>query len=84
MRSFLALTSLVLMTAGPTAAQTQDKNIIYKQVTEIEMKGAGVLAQAETPSGAFVSSPQRPTFNPMIKLRSDFDAEVDWSIDDIR
>jgi hypothetical protein len=84
MKTLISIASLFLITAAPAAAQSQDNEVIYKQITEIDMTGVGVSATVEKPSGALVSQPRRPSFNPMIKLRADFDAEMDRSVDEVR
>ena len=84
MRIFLSLTSLFLATATPAAAQSQDRDVIYKQITEIDMTGVSVSATLEGPNGALINQPIRPKFNPLIKLRKNFDAEMERSVDEVR
>ena len=84
MRIFLSLTSLFLATATPAAAQSQDRDVIYKQITEIDMTGLNINATIEGPDGVLINQPTRLKFNPLIKLRKDFDAEMEQSVDEVR
>jgi hypothetical protein len=84
MRTLISIASLFLLTTAPAAAQSQDNEVIYRQITEIDMTGVNVSATLEGPNGALINQPTRPEFNPMIKLRKDFDAEMERSVDEVR
>ena len=84
MRSVLPLTSLFLITAGPAAAQSQNQDITYQKVTTIDMGDLNVSATVQGPDSVLVNQRPKPQFNPMIKLRKDFDDEMTWSVDAVR
>ena len=71
-------------TTGTAVAQSDDKRTVYKPITEIDMGETDVNATVVKPVGVMVTENRRLQFNPMIKLRKDFDAEVDLSVDAVR
>ena len=81
----LSLATLVFVTtAGPALAQSEKDNVIYKDVTELDMSELNIEATVVKPPIGVVNETRRPRFNPMIKLRKDFDVEVDQSIQMVR
>lgn len=56
----------------------------YKTVTEIDLEGANVRAGIEGPTGEFVVEPSRGAFNPLIRLRVNFNDEVSASVNTVR
>lgn len=90
--SRVALLSLGLLalSTGTARAQEDDsidtnsgRKIIYKQRTEIDFEGVNVDAELVKPQGALLLDRKRASFNPLIKLRSDFNTEMSESVDDI-
>jgi hypothetical protein len=84
MRGAICVASIFLIAASPALAQSQDSDVIYKQVTEIDMGGVNVSATIVGPDGALINQRPKPQFNPMIKLRKDFDSEMERSVDEVR
>ena len=84
MRTLLSLSSLFLISAGTAAAQSQDRDITYQKVTTIDMGDLNVSANVQGPDGVLVNQRPKPQFNPMIKIRKDFDDEMSWSVDAVR
>ena len=59
-------------------------NVVYAKRTELDFVEINVSATVEKPSGALVAGSMRGVFGPMIDLRSNFNAEMKASIDDVR
>lgn len=83
--------SLLLMLAlGSTAFAQQDDTtedgtrIRYKAVTEIEIEGLEIEGQLVGPSHGYVVVRKRASFNPLITLRTDFNAEMSSSVAEIK
>lgn len=57
---------------------------VIPAVTEIDFGTVDVKAGVEGPDGVAVTEPPRPKFNPLIRLRSDFDREIALSLSEIR
>ena len=57
---------------------------IYKERTEIDFEGVEVAGELVKPQGSLVLDRKRAQFNSMVKLRTNFDDEIDYSIDEIK
>ena len=64
--------------------EKKDREVIYKQRTEIDFEGVEVQGQLVKPQGALLLQRRSAHFNPLIKLRTDFDDEIDKSVDEIK
>ena len=62
----------------------EDRQVIYKQRTEIDFEGIEVQGQLIKPQGALLLDRRSATFNPLIKLRTDFDDEMNQSVNEIK
>lgn len=81
-RSLLLTAALVF---SPAFAQDEDEQkVVYKSRTEIDFEGVEVDGELVKPQGALLLDRKRANFNPLIKLRTDFDDEMDKSVDEIK
>lgn len=82
--------ALVLATvATPTVAFAEDvdeegRKVTYKQKTEIDFEGLDVSGELQKPAGSLVLDRKKATFNPLIKLRAEFNAEMRASVDEVK
>ncbi|MEN9785741.1 MAG: hypothetical protein RLZZ299_1005 [Pseudomonadota bacterium] len=93
MRRILARSSLVLLIAGVGAAPAfaaddegggdADK-VVYKQKTEIDFEGLDVSGELVKPQSALVLDRKKASFNPLIKLREDFNPEMEQSVEAVK
>ncbi|MBM4364874.1 MAG: hypothetical protein FJ102_01565 [Deltaproteobacteria bacterium] len=83
----LALAS-VLVYAPAALAQDEggdeDRKVVYKQKTEIDFEGLDVSGELVKPQSALVLDRKKAQFNPLIKLRYDFNSEMEQSIDEVK
>ncbi len=80
--------------ALPAAALAQDdttpgtddsgQKVLYKKKTEIDFEGLDVSGELVKPSGMLLLDRKRAAFNPLIKIRSDFNEEMAASVDEIK
>lgn len=74
--------------SGAAMAQDEegagDRKVQYKQKTEIDFEGLDVNGELVKPSGAMVLDRKKASFNPLIKLRADFNPEMEQSIDEVK
>jgi hypothetical protein len=94
MRSFLTrsivLTAFGLGFAGAALAQDEggdaeaDRKVTYKQKTEIDFEDLDVSGELVKPQGVLVLDRKKANFNPLIKLRENFNAEMEQSVDDVK
>jgi len=71
------LTSLVF-------AQEEDRTVTYKKKTEIDFEGVDISGELVKPQGALLLDRKRASFNPLIKLRADFNPEISNSVTEIK
>jgi len=85
-RATLAIFTLASLSsfAAPVYAQDDDRKVTYKKRTEIDFEGVEVTGEMVKPQGALLLDRKRGSFNPLIKLRSDFNDEMDKSVDQIK
>tara|TARA_B100000530_G_scaffold273558_1_gene186309 strand:+ start:1327 stop:1575 length:249 start_codon:yes stop_codon:yes gene_type:complete len=65
-------------------SKEEEPKVIYKERTEIDFEGVEVAGELVRPQGSLVLERKRAQFNSMIKLRTDFDDEMDKSVDEIK
>jgi hypothetical protein len=85
--SRLLLVAAVGAYSGVALAQDEEadgRKVTYKQKTEIDFEGLDVNGELVKPSGAMVLDRKKASFNPLIKLRSDFNPEMEQSIDEVK
>jgi len=77
---------LLLLSGVAYADDTKEEEpkVIYKERTEIDFEGVEVSGELVRPQGSLVLERKRAQFNSMIKLRTDFDDEMDKSVDEIK
>jgi len=81
--SLLALSFLLGVAAAPAMAQ-EDRKIVYKKRTEIDFEDVSVEGELKKPHGAYLLDRRRGNFNPLIKIRTDFNEEIYRSVDEVR
>ncbi|MCB9793282.1 MAG: hypothetical protein H6741_11200 [Alphaproteobacteria bacterium] len=73
------------LTAGSAYAQDDsERKIQYKSRTEIDFEGVEVAGELVKPQGALLLDRKRANFNPLIKLRQDFNEEMDQSVNQVK
>jgi len=76
---------LFMLSGVAYADETEEEpKVIYKERTEIDFEGVEVAGELVRPQGSLVLERKRAKFNPMVKLRTEFDDEIDWSVDEVK
>ncbi len=83
-RTFVATLLATSFVAAPSMAQEDDRKVTYKARTEIDFEGVEVAGELVKPQGALLLDRKRGNFNPLIKLRADFNDEMDRSVDQVK
>ena len=79
------LTMLLFMTVPAYADETEaEPKVVYKQRTEIDFEGLEIDGTLVKPQGTLLLERQGAHFNPLIKLRRDFDDEMDKTVNEIK
>jgi hypothetical protein len=64
--------------------QETDRAVEYKKKTEIDFEELDVTGELVKPQGALLLDRKRASFNPLIRLRSDFNVEMSNSVTEIK
>lgn len=87
---FLSLVSLLALSPAAFAQDDEgggddaDRKVKYKEKTEIDFEGLDVNGELVKPQGSLLSERKRASFNPLIRLRTDFNQEMAESVDEIK
>ncbi len=86
-----SLASLFLALLATPAAFAQDepsddsgKKVLYKQKTEIDFEDLSVDGELKKPHGQYVLDKRQAAFNPLIKMRQDFNPEMYESVNEVK
>jgi hypothetical protein len=85
----IALIAMGALFAVPAFAQEEvdtesGRNIKYKERTEIDFEGVDVTGELVKPQGSLLLDRRKANFNPLIKLRENFNDEMKQSVDEIK
>jgi len=82
----LLIFSLALLPGHASAGDDdeEDRKVVYKQKTEIDFEGLEVEGVLQKPQSALVLERKKANFNPLIKLRTDWNAEIDHSTNEVK
>ncbi len=88
MRSILFVAGLTLSGAafaqeGGEIDPESGRQIKYKERTEIDFEGVDVTGELVKPQGQLLLDRRKAEFNPLIKLRTDFNEEMKASVNEI-
>jgi hypothetical protein len=76
---------LLLLSGVAYADEGKDEpKVIYKEKTEIDFESVEVQGELVKPQGSLLLERKHAKFNPMIKLRTDFDDFMDESVDEVK
>jgi len=77
---------IIFLLSGVAYADDKEEEpkVVYKQRTEIDFEGVEIEGELVKPQGSLVLDRRHAKFNPMIKLRTDFDDEMDKSVQEVK
>ncbi len=77
--------ALSLGVALPAMAQDEDDaSVRYKKKTEIDFEDISVDGELKKPHGAYLLDKRQSSFNPLIKMKTEFNKEMIESVNQIR
>jgi len=79
-----AILSMTLLPGHAWAGDDLDDRVVYKQKTEIDFEDLEIEAVLQKPQSALILERKKANFNPLIKLRTDWQDEMDQSIDEMK
>jgi len=76
--------TLWLVLASLAFASDDEKKVIYKSMTEIDFEDLEIEGALQRPQSALVLERKKANFNPLIKLRVNFNEEIEESVQEVR
>lgn len=76
--------TLWLVLASLAFASDDEKKVIYKSMTEIDFEDLEIEGILQRPQSALVLERKKASFNPLIKLRTNFNEEIEESAQEVR
>ena len=80
----MMLLLLVMTALADDSDANSDRKVVYRQKTEIDFEGLDVEATLVKPQGSLVIERKKASFNPLIKVRENWQQEIDQSTDEIK
>ena len=80
MRTFVLILSLLFPFPANAQERGDNERIIYKQRTEIDFEGVDIQGELVKPQGTLLLDRRSAAFNPLIKLRENWNLEIKESI----
>ena len=74
----------LLLTLLTLAQEVEEPKVIYKKKTEIDFEALELEGELVKPQGNLILERKRANFNPLIRLKQDFNAEIKQSVGDIQ
>ena len=62
----------------------EDRQVVYKQKTEIDFEDLEIEGVLQKPQSALVLERKKANFNPLIKLRTDWQDKMEESVDEVK
>jgi hypothetical protein len=78
------ITAIGIFSGAAFAQDDSDRRVQYKAKTEIDFEGLDVAGELVKPAGALLLDRKKASFNPLIRLRTDFNEEMKESVDQIK
>jgi hypothetical protein len=77
--------SLALLPGHSFAGDDEDdRKVVYKQKTEIDFEDLEVEAVLQKPQSALILERKKASFNPLVKLRTDWNDEIAQSTKEVK
>ena len=87
-RNFIFLVALLASSALTLPAIAQDSDsepeVRYKKRTEIDFEDVSVDGELKKPHGAYLLDKRQSSFNPLIRLKENFNEEMVNSVNQVR
>lgn len=84
MKKFIILAPLLFLAGEAKADDDGEKKVIYRQETTIDFEDLEIEGILVKPQSALVLERKKASFNPLIKLRTDWNDQVEQSVDEVK
>jgi hypothetical protein len=82
-KKILAVVAISLVGSRAWAGE-DDEKVVYKSKTEIDFEDLEIEGILQKPQSALVLERKKANFNPLIKLRTDWNDAIQESVDEIK
>ena len=83
-RMLTALAAMMFLALPALAQDDTNRQVKYKERTEIDFEGVDVQGELVKPQGQLLLDRRKASFNPLIRLREDFNQEMKDSVDQVK
>jgi len=80
---YLILAPLLLL-AGDARAEDEEPKKVYRKETTIDFEELEIERVLIKPQSALVLERKKASFNPLIKLRTDWNDQIDENLDEVK
>ena len=75
---------LLLVNLAFASDESEDRKVVYKQKTEIDFEDLEIEGFLQKPQSALVLERKKASFNPLVKLRTDWNDAIEESVDEVK
>ena len=75
---------IFLLSSVAYANDEEEPKVVYKQKTEIDFESVEIQGELVKPQGSLLLERKRAQFNSMVWIRSDFDDEMDKTVQEVK
>ena len=76
--------SLLLLASIARGADDENDRVAYKSKTEIDSEDLEIEGVLQKPQSALILDRKKASFNPLIRIRTDWKDEIEHSVDEIK
>ena len=80
----MILLLLTTLSFAQDSSTTLERDIVYKQKTEIDFEAVDIEGQLKKPQGSLISEKNRAIFNPLIQIREEWNQEMINSLNQVQ
>lgn len=84
MKRFIILVPLLFLAGHAIADDDEERKVVYRQETTIDFEDLEIEGILVKPQSALVLERKKASFNPLIKLRTDWNDEIEKNIDEVK
>lgn len=80
----ILIVATITFAGSQAQAADDEEKVVYKSKTEIDFEDLEIEGVLQKPQSALVLERKKANFNPLIKLRTDWNDQIQESVDEIK
>jgi hypothetical protein len=84
MKRFIILIPLLFLGGDAIAGEGGDTKVVYRKETTIDFEDLEIEGILVKPQSALVLERKKASFNPLIKLRTDWNDKIEENVDEVK